>query len=630
MSSQSIDDYALIGDCHTAALVGRNGSIDWLCLPRFDAPACFAALLGGPEHGRWLVAPAEPPRRVTRRYRPGTLVLETVFETAGGAVRITDCMPMSNGRADVLRLVEGLRGRVAMHMELVMRFDYGSIVPWVRREDGMLVATAGPDTLELRTPVKTHGRDLRTLAEFEVAAGDCIPMHLAHRASHLPALPAQPPRKLLEATERQWKEWSARCTYRGRRRADVLRSIIILKALTYKPSGGIVAAPTTSLPEQPGGVRNWDYRYCWLRDATFSLNALLLAGYTDEAVAWREWLLRAVAGRPADIQTLYSVTGERRVDEYELDWLPGYEGAAPVRVGNAAARQLQLDTYGELMDTLHLARQAGLPPQPHAWRIQRALLDFLERHWEDPDEGIWEIRGPRRQFTHSKVMAWVAFDRAVKSVEQFGLEGPVAHWRELRDAIHARVCREGYNRRRQSFVQCLKGSALDASLLLIPQVGFLPPEDPRVRNTVEAVRRELSRGPLVWRYQTASGVDNLPPGEGSFVPCSFWLVDGLALIGRRAEAEALFKRVMALRNDVGLLSEEIDGGTRRMLGNFPQAFSHMALVNTVRVLALSRQRIERSSRKGERPASAPPPKAESARAAQAAAVRKTKPRRPRA
>ncbi|MBS0449679.1 MAG: glycoside hydrolase family 15 protein [Proteobacteria bacterium] len=595
----------MIGDCHTAALVGRDGSIDWLCLPRFDAPACFAALLGGPEHGRWLVAPVAHARRVTRRYRPGTLVLETVFETASGAVRITDCMPMSNGRVDVLRMVEGLRGRVAMHMELVMRFDYGSIVPWVRHEDGMLVATAGPDLLELRTPVKTHGRQLRTLAEFEVAAGDCVPMHLAHRASHLPAPPAQSPRKLLEATERQWKQWSGNCSHRGRRRADVVRSLITLKALTYKPSGGIVAAPTTSLPEQPGGIRNWDYRYCWLRDATFSLNTLLLTGYTEEAVAWREWLLRAVAGRPADIQTLYSVTGERRVDEYELDWLPGHQGAAPVRVGNAAARQLQLDIYGELMDTLHLARHAGLPPQPHAWRIQHALLEFLERHWEDPDEGIWEIRGPRRHFTHSKVMAWVAFDRAVKSVEQFGLDGPVERWRELRDAIHARVCHEGYNRRRKSFVQCLGGSELDASLLLIPQVGFLPPGDPRVRGTVEAVQRELSRGPLVWRYQTATGVDNLPPGEGAFVPCSFWLVDGLALVGRHKEALALFERVMALRNDVGLLSEEIDGATGRMLGNFPQALSHMALVNTVRVLALSRQRIERSSRKGERPASAP-------------------------
>jgi len=609
VSSQPIEDYALIGDCHTAALVGRDGSIDWLCLPRFDAPACFAALLGSPEHGRWLVAPVEQCLRVTRRYRPGTLVLETVFETSEGAVRITDCMPMSNGRADVLRMVEGLRGRVVMHMELVMRFEYGSIVPWVRREDGVLVATAGPDTLELRTPIRTQGRQLRTVAQFEVAAGDCVAMQLTHRASHLPAEPAQSPRKLLEATERQWTEWSARCTYRGRRRADVLRSLITLKALTYKPTGGIVAAPTTSLPEQPGGVRNWDYRYCWLRDATLSLNALLLAGYTDEAVAWREWLLRAVAGRPADIQTLYSVTGERRVDEYELDWLPGYGNSAPVRVGNAAARQVQLDIYGELMDTLHLARRAGLPPQPHAWRIQRALLDYLERHWADPDEGIWEIRGPRQQFTHSKVMAWVAFDRAVKSVEQFGLEGPVEHWREVRSAIHSRVCLEGYSRRRKSFVQVLGGSALDASLLLIPQVGFLPPEDHRVQGTVEAVRRELSRGPLVWRYQTASGVDNLPPGEGSFLPCSFWLVDGLALVGRRAEAETLFKRVMALRNDVGLLSEEIDAASGCMLGNFPQAFSHLALVNTVRLLALSRQRIERTSRQGERPAAAPVAKA---------------------
>ncbi|HYP85876.1 glycoside hydrolase family 15 protein [Variovorax sp.] len=605
MPSQPIEDYALIGDCHTAALVGRNGSIDWLCLPRFDSAACFAALLGDARHGHWLVAPAVPVRKVRRRYRPGTLILETEFETSHGVVRLVDCMPIANGRSDVLRFVVGVRGRVAMRMELVMRPDYGSIVPWVRRVDGGLLATAGPDAMQLRTPLQLRGRHMRTFAEFEVGKGERIPLHLAHRPSHLPAPEPQDPERLLADTEKYWRDWSGRCTYRGPRRADVQRSLITLKALTYLPTGGIVAAATTSLPEQFGGVRNWDYRYCWLRDATFTLNALLLAGYTDEAVAWREWLLRAVAGRPADMQTLYSVTGERRLDEYELDWLPGYDGARPVRVGNAAARQLQLDIYGELMDTLHLARHAGVPPQPHAWQIQRKLLDYLERRWEEPDEGIWEIRGPRRQFTHSKVMAWVAFDRAIKSVEQFGLDGPVARWRALRSTIHGRVCRQGFNRRRNAFVQCLGGAELDASLLLLPQLGFLPPDDPRVIGTVEAVQRELTRGPLVWRYQTHTGIDNLPPGEGSFLPCSFWLVDALALIGRHAEAEALFKRVIALRNDVGLLAEEIDADSGRMLGNFPQAFSHMALVNTVRVLGLSRQRIQRSGREGERPAAAP-------------------------
>ncbi|MDM0044451.1 glycoside hydrolase family 15 protein [Variovorax dokdonensis] len=604
MPSQPIEDYAVIGDCHTAALVGRNGSIDWLCLPRFDSPACFAALLGGPEHGRWLVAPAVPILGVKRRYRPGTLILETEFETDSGVVRVVDCMPIRNGRSDLLRMIIGVRGRVPMQMELVMRLDYGSIVPWVRRTEGGLLATAGPDSLLLQTPLPLTGRHMRTRSEFEVTRGERIPLNLAHCASHLPLPQPQDPEALLASTEKFWRDWSRRCSHRGPHREAVVRSLLTLKALTYLPTGGIVAAATTSLPEQPGGVRNWDYRYCWLRDATFTLNALLLAGHTEEAEAWREWLLRAIAGRPGDLQTLYSVTGERRVDEYELDWLPGYNGAAPVRVGNAAARQLQLDIYGELMDTLHLARHAGVPPQPHAWSIQRTLLDYLERRWEEPDEGIWEIRGPRRQFTHSKIMAWVAFDRAIKSVEQFGLDGPVDRWRELCAEIHARVCKEGFNRRRNSFVQCLGGTALDASLLLIPQLGFLPAEDPRVQGTVEAVRRELSRGALVWRYQTRTGVDNLPPGEGGFVPCSFWLVDGLALVGRRKEAQALFKKVLALCNDVGLLSEEIDPDTGHMLGNFPQAFSHMALVNTVRVLGLSRERMAQTSRKGERPAAA--------------------------
>ncbi|KWT91637.1 MULTISPECIES: glycoside hydrolase family 15 protein [unclassified Variovorax] len=597
-----IEDYALIGDCHTAALVGRDGSIDWLCIPRFDSGACFPALLGGPDHGRWLIAPCQGVRTVRRRYRDGTLILETEFETDEGAVRVIDSMPLSNERWDIVRIVEGLSGRVRMRTELVIRFDYGSIVPWVHKAHGTVLATAGPDTLELHTPVRTHGEQMKTVARFEVGAGERVPFVLNYRPSHEPMQPAIDPEQTLLETQREWLEWSQRGSYQGRWRSEVLRSLITLKALTYTPTGGIVAAPTTSLPEQAGGVRNWDYRYCWLRDATFTLNALLLAGYTGEAVAWREWLLRAVAGSPADLQMLYSVTGERRLDEVELGWLPGYGGAAPVRVGNAAARQFQLDVYGEVMDTLHLARAAGLATEPHVWRIQRALLDFLDTHWREPDEGIWEIRGPRRHFTHSKVMAWVAFDRAVKAVEHFGLDGPIDAWRRTRDAIHAQVCDAGFDARRNSFVQYYGASALDASLLLIPLVGFLPPDDARVRATVDAIQRELMAGGLVLRYATATGVDNLPPGEGAFLPCSFWLADSLALTGRRDEAEALFERLLTLRNDVGLLSEEFDPHTGRMLGNFPQALTHMALVNTARLLSLPQHRIKHSCMRGERPA----------------------------
>ncbi|MEJ8814350.1 glycoside hydrolase family 15 protein [Variovorax ureilyticus] len=599
-----IEDYALIGDCHTAALVGRNGSIDWLCLPRFDSGACFAALLGSPEHGRWLIAPCDGLRQVRRRYRDGTLILETDFDTEEGVVRVIDLMPLSDERWDVVRIVEGLRGRVRMQMELVIRFDYGSVVPWVRKTDGTLLATGGPDTLELHTRVSTRGEHMKTMAGFEVAAGERIPFVLNYRPSHEPAQAPADGEQALRDTERRWLEWSERCIDQGRWHTQVLRSLITLKALTYEPTGGIVAAPTTSLPEQPGGVRNWDYRYCWLRDSTFTLNALLLAGYSAEAFAWQDWLLRAVAGSPADMQILYSVTGERRIDETELTWLPGYLGAAPVRVGNEAARQFQLDVYGEVMDTLHLARADGQTPRPHAWQIQRALLSFLETHWRDPDEGIWEVRGPRRQFTHSKVMAWVAFDRAVKDAERYSLQGPVDAWRRTRDSIHAQVCEQGFNVRRNSFVQHYGSAELDASLLLIPLVGFLPPEDLRVRTTIEAIQRELQVGGLVLRYQTASGVDELPPGEGVFLPCSFWLADCLALTGRREEAVALFEQLLALRNDLGLLSEELDPRTHRMLGNFPQALTHMALVNTARVLSLPQRNIEETSKKGERPASA--------------------------
>jgi GH15 family glucan-1,4-alpha-glucosidase len=597
-----IEDYGLIGDCHAAALVGRDGSIDWLCFPRFDSGACCAALLGGPEHGRWLIAPAGEVLEVRRQYRDGTLILETQFKTREGTVRLIDCMPLSNERWDVLRIVEGVSGHVAMRMELIIRFDYGSIVPWVRKPNHTLLATAGPDTLELHTQVATHGENMKTVAEFDVGPGSRIPFVLNYRASHLPVHEAIDAEQALAATEKEWREWSARCTYEGHWGAAVVRSLITLKALTYEPTGGMVAAPTTSLPEQSGGVRNWDYRYCWLRDATFTLNALLLAGYQAEAIAWREWLLRAVAGSPADLQILYSVTGERRLDEYEIPWLPGYGGAKPVRVGNAAAKQFQLDVYGEVMDTLHLARAAGLEPEPAAWNVQLVLLEYLEKNWQQPDEGIWEVRGQRRHFTHSKVMAWVAFDRAVKDVERYGVEGPAEHWRRIRDEIHAQVCASGFDAKRNTFVQSYGSLHLDASLLLIPQVGFLPPDDGRVRGTIEAIERNLIVDGLVLRYSTATDVDELPAGEGTFLPCSFWLADALILSGRRDEGQALFERLISLSNDLGLLPEEYDPRSRHMLGNFPQALTHMALINTARLLSIPAQHAKRASEKGERPA----------------------------
>ena len=597
-----IADYGLIGDCHTAALVGRDGSIDWLCFPRFDSGACFAALLGEPKHGRWRIAPAADVRHTRRKYRAGTLILESEFETEEGAVRIIDFMPLSNERWDVVRIVEGLSGRVAMCMELIIRFDYGSIVPWVRRMGDMLPATAGPDTLILRAGVAVRGEDMKTVAEFYVSEGERVAFSLDYRPSHEAIQEPIDPERALGETECDWRGWSGRCTYHGRSRDAVVRSLITLKALTYAPTGGIIAAPTTSLPEQMDGVRNWDYRYCWLRDSTFTLNALLLAGYHEEAVAWREWLLRAAAGCPEDLQILYSVTGERRLDEYEVDWLPGYRGAAPVRIGNAASKQFQLDVYGEVTDTLHLARVARLEPEPAAWRIQVALLQFLEANWQQPDEGIWEIRGPRRHFTHSKVMAWVAFDRAVKDVEVFGLDGPVDRWRHERDAIHAQVCAEGFDSQRNTFVQSYGSPHLDASLLLVPLVGFLPPDDPRVRGTVNAIESNLVVDGLVLRYSSATGVDALPPGEGTFLPCSFWLADNLVLIGRRIEGEALFERLLALSNDLGLLSEEYDTRERHMLGNFPQALTHMALIHTARLLSIPVEQAKHASEKGERPA----------------------------
>jgi len=581
-----IEDYALIGDTITAALVGRDGSIDWLCVPRFDSGACFAALLGTPEHGRWLIGPADPAVRTTRRYREGTLVLETDHETADGEVTVIDCMPLHAERADIARVVVGRRGRVAMQMQLVIRFDYGSVVPWVRRLDGTLGAVAGPDALELRPGAPVRGEGLTTVADFTVAAGERVPFTLTWHASHLPVPEPFDADKAIQETETRWREWAARCTYEGEWRDLVLRSLIALKALTFAPTGGVVAAPTTSLPEGIGGVRNWDYRYCWLRDATFTFYALRMSGFVEEAVAWRQWLLRALAGSPSDLQIMYGLSGERRLPEMELPWLPGYENSRPVRIGNAACSQFQLDVYGEVMDALHAARRIGDDVDGAAWAMQRAMMQSLERLWQQPDEGIWEVRGPRRHFTHSKVMAWVAMDRAVKAVEQFGLEGPVDRWRALRAQIHEEVCRRGFHPGRGAFVQYYDGTELDASLLMIPAVGFLPPTDPRVVSTVEAIQRELcTRGGFVRRYVPAGHVDGLPGGEGVFLPCTFWLVDALLMLGRRDEARALFERLLAVCNDVGLLSEEYEPGTRRMLGNFPQAFSHVSLVNTARNFA---------------------------------------------
>jgi GH15 family glucan-1,4-alpha-glucosidase len=582
-----IEDYALISDCQTAALVSRDGSIDWLCFPRFDSGACFAALLGTPEHGRWQIAPKGAVRAIQRRYRDGTLVLETEFHTDEGVVALIDCMPPRTAAPDVIRIVEGRSGQVTMNMELIIRFDYGSIVPWVHKAGRGLAAIAGPDAMHLRTDVATHGENFHTVAEFSVAAGQRVPFTLTWYPSHEPKPKEKDPFQSLEDTERWWREWSGRCTYDGEWRDEVLRSLITLKGLTYAPTGGLVAAATTSLPEQIGGVRNWDYRYCWVRDATFALYALMIGGYADEARAWREWLVRAVAGKPSEMQIMYGLAGERRLQEWEVPWLPGYEGSAPVRIGNAASTQHQLDVYGELMDSFHLARRAGLEPETYAWRVQRALMDFLESDWQNPDEGIWEIRGPRRQFTHSKVMAWVAADRAVKAVQQFKLDGPLEQWLRLRSAIHDDVCANGYNADMNTFVQYYGSKELDASLLMLPLVGFVPATDPRMLGTVKAIERELLHDGFVHRYNTDSDVDGLPGGEGVFLVCSFWLADNWALQGRYAEARTLFERLIGLRNDVGLLSEEYHPTTKRMLGNFPQAFSHVGLINTARNLTRS-------------------------------------------
>ncbi|MDX6511236.1 MAG: hypothetical protein QOE36_740 [Gaiellaceae bacterium] len=581
-----IEDYALIGDLQTAALVDRGGSIDWLCFPRFDSAACFAALLGTPEHGRWLLAP-EAGERSTRRYLHDTLVLETEWETDEGVVRVLDFMPPRGEAPDVVRIVEGVTGRVRMRSELVIRFDYGKVVPWVRQVDHGRVAIAGPDALCFRTPARTRGEDMRTLSDFVVDEGERVPFVLTWYPSHREVPAAIDAEQALADTENFWREWSSKQTVKmpADWRELVQRSLMVLKALTYAPTGGIVAAPTTSLPEWIGGVRNWDYRYCWLRDATLTLLALLNAGHVDEAQNWRRWLLRAVAGDPADLQIMYGVAGERRLLEFEVPWLPGYEGSAPVRVGNAASAQLQVDVYGEVMDALYQARMHGLALEKPAWALQRNLLRGLEQVWREPDEGLWEIRGERRHFVHSKVMAWVAFDRAVRTVETQGLDGPVDHWRELRDAIHDEVCARGFDPERGSFTQSYDSPELDASLLLIPLVGFLPAQDPRVRGTVEAVEEDLMRDGFVLRYLTHEGVDGLPPGEGVFLPCSFWLVDCLELLGRHEDAHALFARLVGLANDLGLYAEEYDPEAKRFLGNFPQAFTHLALVNSAFNLA---------------------------------------------
>jgi GH15 family glucan-1,4-alpha-glucosidase len=578
-----IEDYALVGDGHTAALISHEGSVDWLCWPRFDSGACFAALLGDDTHGCWRIAPAvDGPVTRTRRYRDGTLILETDHETPDGAVTVIDFMPPGNSRSELVRIVEGKRGAVPISMKLTLRFDYGLSVPWVTQlANGQgIKAVVGPDTVLLRTPVRLRGENMHTQAEFTVRAGERIPFVLSHAASHQRMPPASDPFDALERTERHWREWIAQCGVTGRYAEPIRRSLITLKALAYEPTGGIVAAPTTSLPERLGGSRNWDYRFCWLRDATITLLALMRCGFYDEARAWRVWLERALAGSPEQAQILYGVAGERRVPEMELDWLPGYEGARPVRVGNKAVGQLQLDVYGEVMNALHLARVGGLHADEAVWSLQCVMLEHLEKIWAEPDEGLWEVRSGPRHFTFSKVMAWVAFDRAIRSAEQFKLSGPIDRWRALRERIHADVCARGWNEQRRTFTQVYEGEELDASLLLIPLLGFLPPSDPRIASTMDAIERDLTFDGFVRRYHTHKVDDGLPPGEGTFLACSFWMVDNLALQGRLDEAHAMYERLVGLANDVGLLSEEFDPQTKRFTGNFPQAFSHVALVHT--------------------------------------------------
>jgi GH15 family glucan-1,4-alpha-glucosidase len=596
-TSEPIESYALLGDMQTAALVSRRGAIDWLAFPRFDSGACFAALLGDESNGTWQLSPAGSPVCTRRRYRGDTMILETEWETETGAVRVIDFMPPRGEAPDVVRIVEGVAGQVQMETTLRVRFDYGSILPWVRRISGTLRFTAGPDSLCFTSPIRLKPKDLAHRASFTVSAGDRVPFVLTWQASHLRIPKPVDAEQALRDTESTWTSWVAHCHYDGEWRDAVIRSLAILKALTYAPTGGIVAAATTSLPEAIGGERNWDYRFCWLRDATMTLQALLYAGCTEEAKAWREWLLRAVAGDPRKMQIMYGIAGERRLTEFELPWLSGYAGSTPVRVGNEASGQFQLDVYGELLDALHLDRGSGLSAHDNAWALQRAVLDELEGQWQEPDQSLWEMRGDPRHFVHSKVMAWVGFDRAVLAVEKYGLTGPVDRWRAARDAIHEEVCQQGFDAERGTFTQSYGSTALDAATLLIPQVGFLAPDDPRVAGTVDAIARELTHDGFVVRYDTSESGDGLRGTEGAFLACTLWLADDLHLVGRDGEARELFERVLDLRNDVGLLSEEWDPQHQRQLGNTPQAFSHVPLVNTARALSTTGAKVGRVSRR---------------------------------
>jgi GH15 family glucan-1,4-alpha-glucosidase len=582
-----IEDYAFLSDTQTAALVGQNGSVDWLCFPRFDSASCFAALIGEPKNGRWLIAPSDNSATATRKYRGYTLILETTFETKDGAVRLIDFMPPRGTNPDIVRIVEGVDGKVSMRMELIIRFDYGDMVPWVRKCGDGLEAIAGPNGLVLRTPIETRGEDLTTVADFEVAKGERVPFVLTWYQSHERPPSAINPDHALRDTERYWSDWAGSCQYGGKWSDAVRRSLVVLKGLTYAPTGGIVAAATTSLPEKIGGIRNWDYRYCWLRDATFTLFALTRSGFVEEARAWRGWLLRTIAGSPSQMQILYGTRGERRLPEFEIEWLAGYENSRPIRIGNAASKQFQLDVYGEVMSSLYHAQQAGIEIEETDWRLQVALMKFLESHWQEPDQGIWEVRGGRKHFTHSKMMAWLAFHRAVQLIEKGGMPANehLARWKQIRDQIHQEVCERGYNSKVKAFTQYYGSDALDASLLMMPMIGFLPIEDERVRNTVAAIERDLVVQGFVLRYKPEEeNVDGLPGDEGVFLPCSFWFATCLNMLGRKKEACELLERLLTLRNDLGLLSEEYDPRGKRLLGNFPQAFTHVALVTTVHFL----------------------------------------------
>jgi GH15 family glucan-1,4-alpha-glucosidase len=594
----AIEDYGLIGDCETAALVGRDGSIDWLCWPAFDSDACFAAILGTNKNGRWLIAPEAEIRSTTRRYRGKTLILQTRFETADGVVELIDFMPPRGKASDVVRLVRGVEGKVKMRMQLVIRFGFGVDIPWVKRAEdrSALLAIAGQDMTVLRTPVETRGEDMTTVADFEVGAGETIPFVLTYGPSHLDLPEPIDPEAALRETEAFWKEWCGRCTYEGEHRALVLRSLVTLKALTFQPTGGIVAAPTTSLPEKLGGARNWDYRFCWLRDATFTLLALMNSGYTEEASAWHNWLLRAAAGAPGNMQIMYGIWGQRRLLEWEAGWLPGYEGAQPVRVGNAAHAQLQLDVYGELIDAFHQARMAELKLDDGSWDLECAVLQHLAEVWDHPDHGIWERRGEPRHYVFSKVMTWVAFDRAIKSVEKFGFRAPLEEWRALRDTIHRNVCAMGFDAGLNSFVESYGSKLLDASLLLLPAVGFLPATDARIRGTLAAIEQHMMRDGFVLRHDPREvSSEEEQPIEGAFLACSLWLADANVLAGELTKAQALFDRVVGIANDLGLLAEEYDSIARRQTGNFPQALTHIALINTA-------HNLDEATKASEKPA----------------------------